>query len=260
MLMRYLTRCKCPQVAAACSGVHFSESSALTLAPNSSSSFIMLSLSSMQHYANTNGFRPSTHTAREHRAAKRPLFVQVSDTIDRRWRLLRGTSWHQPSFQKATFFPSPKSHRPLSKDLFDFQVNRKEAGSYFGTGLKIKQLPSHRFSSQVRQILSFGDGISAATATFFSRQDAENSPTRPSTTLTYAAASTRRLLTEPPTRWPCTARAPPYGGFASTATAKEVLFFSLRRLPHQFEDERGNETDCQSSPEWFLSFINAFTP
>ena len=39
----------CPQVAAACSGVHSSLSRAFTLAPKSINNFIIGSLSSMQH-------------------------------------------------------------------------------------------------------------------------------------------------------------------------------------------------------------------
>ena len=47
--MRNLTRWRCPQVAAACSGVHFSVSVALGSPPYEMSSCIISSLSSMQH-------------------------------------------------------------------------------------------------------------------------------------------------------------------------------------------------------------------
>ena len=48
--IRYLHKWTCPQVAAACSGVHSSLSQALTLAPNSISRCIIASRSSMQHW------------------------------------------------------------------------------------------------------------------------------------------------------------------------------------------------------------------
>lgn len=54
LTIRYWTRCRWPHVAAAWSGVHFSLSSAFTLAPKSISSFIISSLSSMQHWKEIN--------------------------------------------------------------------------------------------------------------------------------------------------------------------------------------------------------------
>lgn len=56
--IRHLTSLRCPHVAAACRGVHFSLSSALTLAPYSRRSWSMASLSSIQHWCSA--VRPSS--------------------------------------------------------------------------------------------------------------------------------------------------------------------------------------------------------